>query len=201
MIALFGPAGSGKSLQGQILADRYDMRWLSVGELLRERAKTDKKLAKTLLVGELVDDAYVTKMMGEAYNAIDESEGAIILDGYPRDKGQAEYLVQSGDIKKLQGVVLLQVEKEELWQRLAERGREDDAARETVEQRWRIYEQQLAEIIPILEANKVDIEEVDGMGEVDDVTDRLIDALEYWGLIESYEYGDEEPEHEASYGE
>ena len=80
MITIFGPAGCGKSLQGQILANRYDFEWISVGALLRERAKEDSELQKTLDTGGLVDDEYVTEMMQEAYKkAIDSGKQVISM--------------------------------------------------------------------------------------------------------------------------
>ena len=56
MVIFFGPAGSGKSTQGEIIAEKYGCVWLSIGELLRSRAKTDPEIAKTLEEGILVDN-------------------------------------------------------------------------------------------------------------------------------------------------
>ena len=61
MIILFGAAGSGKSLQGQKLAEKYDWRWMSVGQLLRDCK--DPELEKTMLKGELVSDEFVVNIM------------------------------------------------------------------------------------------------------------------------------------------
>lgn len=201
MITIFGPAGSGKSLQGQILANRYDLIWLSVGGLLRERAKDDAQLKEVLDTGALVDDEYVVAMMHEAYAKAKAEGKEVLLDGYPRDERQAQFLVESGDIKDIQGALILTVDKEELWKRIQERGREDDALRETVEKRWAIYEENIAKIVPILEANGVEVGELNGMGEPEEVTARIEDALEDWEVIPRVEYDDTENEHEQSYGE
>ena len=64
MVILFGPAGSGKSLQGQTLAAKYNWRWLSVGQLLRDQKNPE--LDKVMLTGGLVDDEFVVNMMHEA---------------------------------------------------------------------------------------------------------------------------------------
>ena len=201
MITIFGPAGCGKSLQGQILANRYDFEWISVGALLRERAKEDSELQKTLDTGGLVDDEYVTEMMQEAYKKAIDSGKQVILDGYPRDKWQAEWLIKSGDIKNLTGAIVLTVDKDELWNRLTERGRDDDMSREVVEKRWNVYEQNIEDILPLFDENKVDVEEIDGVGEVEEVTARIEEALEAWELIPRVDYDDSENEHERSYGE
>lgn len=201
MITIFGPAGCGKSLQGQILANRYDFEWISVGALLRERAKEDSELQKTLDTGGLVDDEYVTEMMQEAYKKAIDSGKQVILDGYPRDKWQAEWLIKSGDIKNLTGAIVLTVDKDELWNRLTERGRDDDMSREVVEKRWNVYEQNIEDILPLFDENNVDVEEIDGVGEVEEVTARIEEALEAWELIPRVDYDDSENEHERSYGE
>lgn len=201
MITIFGPAGCGKSLQGQILANRYDFEWISVGALLRERAKEDSELQKTLDTGGLVDDKYVTEMMQEAYKKAIDSGKQVILDGYPRDKWQAEWLIKSGDIKNLTGAIVLTVDKDELWNRLTERGRDDDMSREVVEKRWNVYEQNIEDILPLFDENNVDVEEIDGVGEVEEVTARIEEALEAWELIPRVDYDDSENEHERSYGE
>ena len=201
MITIFGPAGSGKSLQGQILANRYNFEWISVGALLRERAKEDDELQKTLDTGGLVDDEYVTKMMQESYRKAKDAGKQVILDGYPRDKWQAEWLVKSGDVKDLTGAIVLTVDEGELWNRLTERGRDDDASREVVEKRWSVYEQNIKDILPLLDEEDVDVEEIDGVGEVEEVTARIEEALEAWELIPRVDYDDSENEHERSYGE
>ena len=201
MITIFGPAGSGKSLQGQILANRYDFEWISVGALLRERAKEDSELQKTLDTGGLVDDEYVTEMMHQAYKEAIDAGKQVILDGYPRDKWQAEWLVKNGDVKNLTGAIVLTVDKDELWNRLTERGRDDDVSREVVEKRWDVYEQNIGDILPLLDGSGVDVEEIDGVGEVEEVTARIEEALEAWELIPRVDYDDSENEHERSYGE
>ena len=67
MIALFGPAGSGKTLQGQILAEKYGWKWLSGGQLLRDQ--NNPAMNETMKAGELVDDTFVVNMMHDAMKA------------------------------------------------------------------------------------------------------------------------------------
>ena len=138
MIILFGAAGSGKSLQGQRLAENHGWEWLSVGQLLRNRH--DPELEAIMLKGELVPDDLVVRMMHEAAEeALAAGKPNVVLDGYPRDEWQAKWIVDNGDVEKIQGAIILRVSHDELWRRLEERGREDDT-RESIEKRWGLFE-------------------------------------------------------------
>jgi adenylate kinase len=139
--------------------------------------------------------------MHQAYKEAIDAGKQVILDGYPRDKWQAEWLVKNGDVKNLTGAIVLTVDKDELWNRLTERGRDDDVSREVVEKRWDVYEQNIEDILPLLDGSGVDVEEIDGVGEVEEVTARIEEALEAWELIPRVDYDDSENEHERSYGE
>ena len=66
MIVFFGPAGAGKSVQGQILAARFGWRWLSAGQLLRD--SKDIEVLKQMRTGNLVTTETVNRLMGEALN-------------------------------------------------------------------------------------------------------------------------------------
>ena len=104
MIILFGAAGSGKSLQGQKLAEKYDWRWMSVGQLLRDCK--DPELEKTMLKGELVSDEFVVNMMHREMMASLEKRQFCILDGYPRDEWQAQWIADKGDIQHIDGAII-----------------------------------------------------------------------------------------------
>ena len=167
MIILFGLAGSGKSTQGQILAKKYGLVWLSVGQVLRDTGKFDKILEK----GELVDDKEVVRIMDEKIQEIKKGGKDIILDGFPRDITQAKMISDSlaSDIRK---AVILDVPKDELLVRIMTRGREDDT-REAVERRFEIVEKNLKGIVRELEKKKVKVKHVSGVGDIDTVTRRL----------------------------
>ena len=81
MIIFFGPAGAGKSVQGQILAARMGWRWLSAGQLLRD--SHDTELIKTMHEGKLVSHETITRVMGEAIAKAGDIK-QLILDGFPR---------------------------------------------------------------------------------------------------------------------
>lgn len=200
MIILFGPAGSGKSLQGQILAEKYGWLWLSVGQLLRDQ--NDAAIDEKLKGGELFDDEFVTKIMHDAMVEAEINGLNVILDGYPRDAWQAQWIIDNGDIAKISGAIVLDVPAEELWKRIEGRGRSDDTE-EVVKRRWEIFEQNIYSILPLLKAQNVNITTVDGVGEIDEITSRIEAVLASWGIIADPETSaiEDRRSYERSYGE
>ncbi len=172
MIILFGLAGSGKSTQGKILAEKYGWRWLSVGQVLRDTGEFDA----TLQTGELVDDDVVIRLMtGKILEA--ESEGKdVILDGYPRDAYQAEWLVKNM-ADRINGAIILDVPKDELLTRIEKRGRSDDTT-EALAKRFAIVEQNIYTMIGLLEGKDIKVVRVNGVGTFDEVTERLSTEIE-----------------------
>ena len=180
MFILFGPAGSGKSLQGQTLAEKYGWRWLSVGQLLRDQH--NPVLDATMKEGGLVDDNFVVKMMHDAMKDAEYAEQNAILDGYPRDVWQAEWLVEHGDLENVEGAIILNVPKEELWKRLEARGRVDDQ-KDAIEKRWDVFEQTISTMSEILEKEGLKIVRIDGVGSIVQITERIEEVLRGWGTI------------------
>lgn len=180
MFILFGPAGSGKSIQGQCLAKKYGWRWLSVGQLLRDQKNAT--LDKAMKEGDLVDDHFVVNMMHDAMKAAEYAEQKAIIDGYPRDVWQAEWIVDHGDVDNIDGAIILNVPKDELWQRLEERGRADDK-KDAIEKRWEIFEQTISSMRKILEDKGLKFAEVDGVGKIEQITERIEAVLKEWGTI------------------
>ena len=175
MIILFGPAGSGKSTQGRTLADRYGWKWLSVGQVLRETGKFDEILKR----GELVDDMEVVRLMDKEIERADAEGMEVILDGYPRDKKQTEIMLadeNSEFFDVINAAIVLEVPEDELWARIQERGRNDDTE-EVVRKRFQIFEQNICSILPLLEQKNIPILRVDGVGDYDEVTERLDEAI------------------------
>ncbi len=180
MFILFGPAGSGKSLQGQILAEKYGWRWLSVGQLLRDQ--NNPNLDKIMKEGGLVDDNLVVNMMHDAMKESEYAEQNAILDGYPRDVWQAKWLVEHGDLENVEGAIILNVPQDELWKRLEARGRVDDK-KEAIEKRWGIFEQTISAMSEILSKEGLKIEKIDGVGAIEQITLRIEEVLKKWGTI------------------
>ena len=106
-----------------------------------------------------------------------EDEGFdVILDGYPRDKDQADYIAETM-ADKIDGAIILEVPKEELFERLALRGRDDDKERASIERRFEIFETNIDLILPILASKNIPVEHVNGVGKIEEVTDRLVEVV------------------------
>ena len=172
MIILFGLAGSGKGTQGKALSELFGWRWLSVGQAIRDTGGYDEIINR----GELISDAEVMKLMDREISKAEAEGFDVILDGYPRNAAQAQYIVDTM-ADKVDGAIILEVPKEELFNRLELRAREDDKSRESIERRFEIFEQNICSILPILEEKGVSVVRVNGVGEIGEVTDRLVDVV------------------------
>ena len=173
MIILFGLAGSGKGTQGKALSEIFGWRWLSVGDAIREHGGYEEIINS----GGLIPDEDVIKLMDKQIKKAEAEGFDVILDGYPRDKEQAEYIMNTM-ADKIDGAIILEVPKEELYERLALRGRDDDKEKDSIDRRFEVFEQNIYSILPLLEAKNIPIERVDGVGKIEEVTDRLVAVVE-----------------------
>ena len=114
-------------------------------------------------------------MMGKQIAKAEDEGFDVILDGYPRDAVQTKWILENMS-GKLDGAIILEVPKEELLERLALRGRDDDKERASIERRFDIYEQNISTILPLLEAANIPIKRVNGVGKVGEVTARLVEV-------------------------
>lgn len=180
MIVFFGPAGAGKSVQGQILAAREGWRWLSAGRLLRDTRNPE--LLAHMQKGELAPVAQVNSIMGDAIkNAANIDQ--IIIDGFPRELEQAKWLVESQPEhgRAIGVVIVLEVPREELMKRLAVRGRADDTP-EAIDERLRIYRQEMYPILGYFTEQHIPVVHLNGEGTVGQVHDRIMAELQSRGL-------------------
>ena len=173
MIILFGLAGSGKGTQGKALSEIFGWRWLSVGDAIREHGGYEEIINS----GGLIPDEDVIKLMDKQIKKAEDEGFDVILDGYPRDKEQAEYIMNTM-ADKIDGAIILEVPKEELYERLALRGRDDDKEKDSIDRRFEVFEQNIYSILPLLEAKNIPIERVDGVGKIEEVTNRLVAVVE-----------------------
>ena len=180
MIIFFGPAGAGKSVQGQLLSARHGWRWLSAGQLLRD--SKDEELHRIMSTGKLVPSEVTNRLMDEAIVKA-EDISHLIIDGYPREMAQAKWLVdsKSNHGRDIALVVVLEVPKSELLKRLEIRGRADDVP-EVIDERLRIYRQEMYPILTYFTEQGINIAHIDGVGTVGQVHDRIVDEIEAHGL-------------------
>jgi adenylate kinase len=175
MILFFGPAGAGKSVQGQILAARMDWRWLSAGQLVRD--SHDSELTALMHEGKMVPHEKIIQIMGDAiHRSVDIDQ--LILDGFPRMREQAEWLIgsQPEHGRAIGMVVALEVPREQLLKRLSLRGRADDNP-ESIDERLNLYRQEIDPILNYLTEQGVAVAHIDGTGTVGQVHDRIVAEL------------------------
>jgi adenylate kinase len=184
-LIMMGPPGAGKGTQAKFVAEHFGIPAISTGDIFRANVSEGTPLgveAKRYMdAGDYVPDE-ITNMM--VRNRIDEPDArpGFLLDGYPRTLAQVEEL--DGMIgftgHRLDAVVVLTVDDDEIVQRLLQRaqveGRADDTE-DVVRRRQEIYAEQTEPLIGVYRERGL-LHEVDGMGDVDDVTQRIFDALD-----------------------
>lgn len=197
MIILFGLAGSGKGTQAKILSEMFGWRAFSVGQVLRDTGGYEPALDK----GELVPDEDVVRLMDKQIDRAEAEGYDVILDGYPRTLVQAEHLLEKR-ASDINGAIVIDVPKEELYNRLALRGRDDDKEKSSVDRRFEIFEQNICSILPLLEKYHIPVAHINGVGEVGTVAGRLIAAVQQFNPNATKQTSDVNGgEIEKSYGE
>ncbi|MBQ6487181.1 nucleoside monophosphate kinase [Candidatus Saccharibacteria bacterium] len=197
MIILFGLAGSGKGTQGKALSEIFGWRSLSVGQAIRDTGGYTEATNK----GELIPDEDVINLMNRQIEKAEAEGFDVILDGYPRTAAQAEYIVNNM-AEKIDGAIILEVPKEELFNRLELRGRDDDKEKSSIERRFEIFEQNICSILPLLNQVNIPVERVNGVGKIEEVTNRLVDVIKKFNPSAVEQINDVNGEElEKSYGE
>ncbi|AZQ43633.1 adenylate kinase [Nonlabens ponticola] len=180
-IVLFGPPGAGKGTQAERLKDKYGLVHISTGDVFRYNIKNETELgtlAKSYMdKGNLVPDEVTIKMLKAEVEKNPEANG-FIFDGFPRTDAQAkalDELLQSLDTE-VSGMVALEVQDDVLVDRLLERGKSsgrlDDANEKVIQDRIAVYYKQTAPLKEFYQ-NQRKYYGVDGVGSVDEITDRL----------------------------
>ncbi len=181
MVLFFGPPGSGKSVQGQLLVARNGWKWLSTGELFRE--SNDPAVLERLTAGELIDDDMTNKVLSEALERLGD-DTHVVLDGYPRNTSQAQWLVDylAGRDSEIKAIIVFDVPEDELIRRLAGRGRDEDKL-EVIKRRLEIYNEQTQPVLNFYESRQLPICKVDGNGDVNVIHERIQQAVEQQQLV------------------
>lgn len=185
-LILLGPPGAGKGTQAKRLEDKYGLKQLSTGDMLRAEMAAGTALGQKVKAivdsGALVTDEIMIEMI-EARIAQPDCKNGVIFDGFPRTVAQAEaletMLAEKGH--PLSAVIALKVDEEALVSRLhnriaqtkarGESVRADDNE-ETLRKRLQVFRDQTAPILPYYQAKGM-LQTVDGMAEMDDVTAAL----------------------------
>lgn len=180
MILLLGLAGTGKSTQGQMLAERFGWAWLSAGQILRDSGQFQEILAR----GDLVDNTIVNQMVQAAVERCEAAGQKVVLDGFPRGSEQAQALVAQPELLgKIEVVFWLQASHAELKRRLLARGRADDTEA-AIAKRLADGHDLVDKVIEILASHRVKVVKIDGEGTEEEVFTRIADYVRLAGLAQ-----------------
>ena len=184
-LVLFGPPGAGKGTQAVRLAERLGVPTISTGDIFRANIAGDTELGRQVVgytsKGHLVPDELTDALIADRLAQPDAADG-FLLDGYPRNAAQAAALdaLLAEEDHELDLVVELAVDPEVVTQRLLKRaqieGRVDDTE-DVIRHRLAVYTEQTSPLAEIY-VNRGILAQVDGLGEVDEVTGRLLATIE-----------------------
>lgn len=185
-IVLFGAPGCGKGTQAQRLKEHYGIDHVSTGEVIRDHIRRGTELGRSMegyiAKGQLAPDSIVIDMIADYVAAHTDSAGCL-FDGFPRTTVQAEefdrILGQHG--LKVDLMVDIRVPEAELVQRILLRGKEsgraDDASEEVIRGRLDVYHKQTA-VVSDYYAAQDKYTSVDGVGTMDEVFARIVEAID-----------------------
>ena len=183
-LLLIGPPGAGKGTQASKLSEVFGIPAISTGDIFRANVKNETPLgleAKSYMDrGAYVPDDLTNKLVRDRLQNPDCVNG-FLLDGYPRTADQVNELddILRETASSLDAVIQLTADTDEVVRRLAKRaidqGRSDDTE-DVIRNRMAIYEDQTAPLISLYAARGLLIM-VDGLGEIDEVTSRIVEAL------------------------
>ena len=185
-IILCGAPGCGKGTQSALLVEKYGLKHLSTGDLLRAEmqsgSEVGKKASEFISQGNLVPDAMIIGILLKAVDAESKDAAGFILDGFPRTVEQAIALEKAFEERnnKISFLIDVQVETEELITRLLKRGetsgRSDDNL-ETIKKRLEIYEEKTAPVNDFYKGlNKYYA--INGIGQIEEIFGRISEVID-----------------------
>ena len=186
---LIGPPGAGKGTQATQLAVAYQIPAISTGDIFRHNVKNETELGKQAKAfmdrGEYVPDSLTNALVRDRLAHADAASG-FLLDGYPRTADQVDELddILAGLNTQLDAVIQLTADTDEVVRRLLnralEQGRADDTE-DVIRRRLEVYEEQTAPLTSVY-AQRGLVLMIDGLGEVQEVTDRILEGLNARGF-------------------
>ena len=183
-IVIFGAPGSGKGTQSDLMKESYNLAHISTGDVLRQEIKDETELGKIakgfIDKGQLVPDDLICDMLDKVLDTLKDAKG-VIFDGFPRTIPQAEALEKILNKRGTDVSILLdlQVEDEELVERLLERGRisgRSDDNEETIQSRLKVYHSQTAPLAAHYKGKGKHVA-VKGTGTIEEIFARIEEAI------------------------
>lgn len=179
-LVIFGRQGAGKGTQCDRIVKNYGVTHLSTGDMFRAArdagTELGQQVAPIMASGGLVSDELTIAIVEERLSSPEVIASGFILDGFPRTPGQADALLGMLGDKTLDAVLNLDVPIEEVTARMKDRGREDDTD-DGITKRLALYDQETIPTIHWFDERGL-LTNVDGLGTEDQVTARIVDAIE-----------------------
>ena len=188
-LLIIGAPGAGKGTQAERLSASFGIPAISTGDIFRHNVKNETELGKQAKAfmdrGEYVPDSLTNDLVRDRLSQQDAQAG-FLLDGYPRTLDQVNELddILASHGKTLDAVVLLTADTDEVVRRLLgraiEQGRADDTE-DVIRRRLEVYEEQTAPLVDLYQARGL-VVAIDGLGQVDEVTERILGGLAAAGI-------------------
>lgn len=183
-LLIMGPPGAGKGTQAAIIGEHYGIPAISTGNIFRlaitNRTKLGERIKRIIADGGYVPDSLSVQVVVDRLKE-EDAKGGWLLDGFPRTLGQVQALDEELDAHgfTLNAVVSLTADEDAIVDRMLKRaeieGRPDDNE-ETIRHRMEVYHEQTDPLLDVYRTRGLLIE-VDGMGTVDEVSQRVLGAL------------------------
>ncbi|MDN4597383.1 adenylate kinase [Leifsonia virtsii] len=186
---IVGPPGAGKGTQASRITTTYGIPDISTGDIFRANIKNETELGKQVKAivdaGDYVPDSLTNQLVADRLGE-EDAAGGFLLDGYPRTLAQVDYLDEllAGKGQKLDAVIQLTADQEEIVQRLTKRAQEQgraDDSEDAIRHRQEVYLRETSPLVDVYRERGL-LVPVDGLGGIDEVAERIAAALAERGI-------------------